>query len=329
MESRITILKELQEISPVVANIGNQVPYQVPAGYFEALAGKVMEEVVASTTPPVQLTIGNQNVYTVPQGYFEGLATDILNKVKATETTTQLAISNDNVYDVPKGYFDDLAGSILNRIKATEATSPKEELSFLSPLLHQAEKKNPFSTPAGYFNELSGNVVAGVQAIAFVNEELENLSPLMSDLKTKNAYEVPAGYFEQFPVQVLNKIKQPAGKVVSMSFGRKVMRYAVAAMIVGFMAVGGWLLFKPAPEPGKSIANANPVNVQAGLKPLSDDEILNGINTNSIALADIGTQSSGEITEADTKDLFADVTDEELQKYLEEHGANTNTSIAN
>jgi adenylate kinase len=331
MERSLPILNELQEISPVVANIGNQVPYQVPQGYFDGLAGLVMQRINAEAGESMELSISKDNVYQVPEGYFEGLAGNIMQRINAeVGESMELSISKDNVYQVPEGYFEGLAGTVLNRIKALEATSAKEELSFLSPLLNKAEKKTPFATPDGYFNDLTGNVVAGVQAIAFVNEELENLSPLMSGLKTKNVYEIPEGYFEQLPGQVLNKIDRQPARVIAMSLGKKMMRYAAAAIVISIVAVSAWLIFKPAGTDSKKVVPAiAKVDIPKEVKAVTDDEILVFAenNSNATVLADINTTAEADLN--DTKNLFANVSDDELQHYLEEHGANNNTINTN
>ncbi len=279
MDNRTTILNELKDISPVVAAIGHEVPYTVPADYFN------------------------------------GLPQNILHKINMGEAETPAFpyLSKAPVYEVPAGYFDGLAATVLNRIKASSASSPREELAFLSPLLNQLEKKSPFTMPAGYFNELSDNVVSGVQAIEFVNEELENLSPLMRGLRDKNVYEAPARYFEKLPGEILGKVQQP-GKVISISFRKRVVRYAAAAVVTGAIAVGGWLVLPH----GKTDGGPD-------IAKVSDQELENFLSDNTVALADAGTIVTNDtISEGDSKDLFANVSDEELQKYLEDHGGNAN-----
>jgi hypothetical protein len=363
MEKSTIILNELREISLVLADMNIEIPYKVPQGYFEELASQVMLKIAieekASVDPVLNinkeniykvpqgyfeelasqvmlkiaieekasvdpvLNINKENIYQVPPGYFEGLAAQVILRIAIEEKASAdpvLNINNENIYEVPPGYFEGLAGTILNRIKETEATDAKEELELLSPALSQIEKKNPFSSPEGYFEEFSDNVVAGVQAIEFVNEELENLSPVMSSLKENNVYEVPQQYFEKLPAEILNKVNHQPAKVVPISFAKKIMRYAAAAVIIGVMAVGAYKVINPsvAPviDPGPGIAKA------------TEQELENFLNTNTISLADTTTVISAEISEDDTKDLLADVSDEELQKYLEQHGGTSN-SITN
>jgi hypothetical protein len=355
MENRKTILNELKEISPAVAQISLRNPYTVPAGYFEGLAEQVLQRIQVDSEPVLSVLPQVNNPYDVPTGYFEGLADQLLKRVQANEeqlsTTLQQAKNNpyqvpqgyfdtlpeqllqcvqgnevqlsaslqqagNNPYQAPQGYFDNLPATILNRIKADAAKHADEELELLSPLLKQIGKKMPFSTPAGYFNELTENAMAGAQAIAFVNGELENLSPLMASLKQQQVYEVPAGYFEQLPNQVLKaaQAQQPA-KVVSMRFTRRIMQYAAAAVVAGVLIVAGWMYF------GNKTDNGGlPPVVVAKLDKISDDVLENYIENQTILPAET-TEPAGnaEIDANDMKEMLADVSDEDLQQYIEKY----------
>ena len=284
MENRNTILNELQAISPVVAKIGPGNVYEVPAGYFEALPDRML-----------------------------GLLKDAEGEVSPV-----LPAKKDNPYQVPQGYFDNFAASVLQRIKAGEAKSAKEELETLSPLLSGLGKKMPFSTPDNFFEELSDNAVAGAKAIDFVNVELENLSPLMSSLKDKQVYEVPAGYFDQLPQQVLLQVKSQPAKVVSMNFTRKVVRYAAAAVVAGLVLAAAWLY----------IGNGKEEPGLAGIEQVSDEGLESYIeNQSSVSPAEttvLAANTNTEIDEEDMKDMLADVSDEELQKYVDQYNAKDN-----
>ncbi len=324
MEQRTTILSELREISQELAAIAFENPYQVPLGYFEALPGEVMFRIETEDTLWVDptLTINKENVYTIPQEYFDGLASQIMMKITQEEQTVPdslHSISIENVYKAPEGYFDGLSGSILNRIKAMETQDAKEELEFLSPLLGQIEKKNPFTSPVSYFDEFSDNIVAGVKAVEFVNEELENLSPLMLSLKHKNVYETPAGYFENLATTILTKVKQPPARIINIDLGKKIFRYAAAAIVIGFIATGSYFYFKPA----DIVNGANP-----DLAKVTTEEIENFVNNNTLVLPDTtSVLSEDNNDEEDGKDLLADVSDEELQQYLEQHGGTVNPIV--
>ena len=354
MENRNNILKELREISPVVADISGQAPYTVPAGYFEGLANQILQlvkadetsSVLPKATNPYEVPQGyfeglannilqrvkgeeaslspvlqqaNNNPYEVPQGYFEGLADNILQRVKGEEVSLSSALrqANNNPFQVPQGYFDSLPETILNRVKATATDSAHEELEILSPLLSQLGKKMPFSTPAGYFNEVSEHAVAGAQAIDFVNVELENLSPLMQGIKRIMVYEVPAGYFNQLPGQVMKAIKaQEPAKVVSMSFTRRVLRYAAAAVVAGLIVTAGWMFLGK----GHHIID-NPGGDIAKFDSISDETLQKFIENQTPTPAETALASTTveELDANDMKDMLADVTDEDLQVYLEKY----------
>lgn len=271
MESRNNIVNELKEISPVVAQIGFDNPYQVPAGYFEGLAQQILARVEAPVLPREKV----------------------------------------NPYEVPQGYFDNFAANLLQRIKAEQASTAKEELETLSPLLSGLSKKTPFSMPEGYFEELTDNAVAGARAIDFVNEELENLSPLMSSLKGKNAYEVPTGYFDLLPQQVLQRVKSQPAKTVSM-FTRKVVRYAAAAVVAGLIMAAAWFF----------IGRNDIHEPQLGMEQISDDALENFVETEMMAPTEASLiAANAEIEAEDLKDMLADISDEELQKYVDQFGA--------
>ena len=290
MVHSVNILNELQAISPEVARIGRQLPYEVPAGYFEGLAAQVLQRVKAEEEP-------------VPA------------------VLQQAAV---NPYSVPAGYFDELAGSILMRIKAEQTLTAQEELSVLSSLLSKLDKKLPFEAPAGYFAKLTENVVAGARAIDFVNEELENLSPVMAGLKDKQVYTVPAGYFEGLPGQVLDMVKKTAepAKVVSIGQGRKVIRYAMAAAVIGIAVMAAWWF--TGTKPGTATPDAV---VAAKVDKIPEEELQSYLEEGSVVLpADLlAANSKPEIEAGDMSDLLQNVSDEEIQKYLEQNMLTRNT----
>ncbi|HEY1200182.1 MAG TPA: hypothetical protein VGE79_04330, partial [Niastella sp.] len=321
LANQLLQLVKADETSSVLPKANN--PYEVPQGYFEGLANNMLQRVKgeeASISPVLQQA--NNNPYEVPQGYFEGLADNILQRVKGEEVSLSPALhqANNNPYQVPQGYFDSLPETILNRVKATATDSANEELEILSPLLSQLGKKMPFSTPAGYFNEVSEHAVAGAQAIDFVNIELENLSPLMQGLKRIMVYEVPAGYFNQLPGEVMKAIKaqQPA-KVISMSFTRRVLRYAAAAVVAGLIVTAGWMFLGK----GRVVKPDGPTPELAyKLDSLSDETLqkyLENQTSSPAETAALASTTAEELDANDMKDMLADVTDEDLQVYLEKY----------
>ena len=236
----------------------------------------------------------------------------ILNELKAISPTVA-EINPQNTYQVPAGYFEGLAEAILNRVKSQEL-SPKMELESISPLLNSLSRKTPYEVPQDYFGELSETVVGGIQAIDFVKGELENISPLMNNLKHKETYQVPANYFENLAGNILDKIKhqrQPA-KVVSM--GRKIMRYAVAAVVVGIMAIGGWLYFNTKTVVTPGVAGVETISDDT---KVSEEEMTNFLENETVTAAiTTSFDNDTDMDEADVKEMLSDVSEDELQQYL-------------
>lgn len=126
MESRIDILNELRELSPLLAG---------------------MEKT---------------NVFSVPEGYFESLSADIQASLAEEAGIVFETDSRIPKGSVPQGYFENLAGTILNRVKQVEAVSAGDELRGLSPMLYSIQGAETFKVPAGYFESLSGSILSKI-----------------------------------------------------------------------------------------------------------------------------------------------------------------------
>ena len=219
---------------------------------------------------------------------------------------------SQNVYSVPEGYFEAFASSVLARIHA------ENEKPFLSEL----PKSNPYKVPAGYFDELAENVVKNIRNHPdYLNsqEELETLSPLLSSLKKEPVFSVPENYFENFSVETNHKSAvfsgQPA-KVVGM-FGRKMMRYAAAAVITGAIAVTGLIIYKNGnrqPSAEKIMAK-----MEKDVKKMDDVKQLD----NLAEFMDAGLNEKGIATTntkrpTDVEDLLKDISVDDLKEFSEE-----------
>lgn len=219
-------------------------------------------------------------------------------------------------YQVPEGYFGQLPEAILAMVKTPDNAA--EELETLSPLLRGISKTPPFHLPEGYFKDLTENTLAETKAVAFVQEELEDFSPLLSQLKDAPLYQVPAGYFDQLPGAIMQKIqeKQPA-KVVKMGSRMTLRRYIAVAAVLLVLATGAWWFFQPA-APGIETAGID----QSKVQNLPDEELISYLNEQSLAsLANSEALASNLDAEADgMQDLLKDVSDEELQQYVDRNG---------
>lgn len=215
-------------------------------------------------------------------------------------------------YKVPEGYFDSLPERILERVHALDADDPGTELKALSPLLAGLPKKSPFSVPEGYFDKVPEEANAGLSGILQANDILEDMpGPLLESLRRVNPYTVPENYFEVFPQQVVNRLKVK-GRVVQISGSW--LRYAVAAAIIGLIALAGWFVFSPKNvNPGE---NAIVKQTQRGIDKLSDEAILEFADPTTMLYYGSTASTGDDLNDENMHYLFDDVSDEALQQYL-------------
>ena len=230
-----------------------------------------------------------------------------------------------NIYAIPAGYFEGLADQILNRIKALEAPNAKEELACLSPLLSNVSKEMPYTVPAGFFQDLSEDLLKKIsehEDHQTSEEEIGSLSPLLSSLKNKNPYSVPSGYFETLETKIARKDSPKESfvtfgdkketKVISIT-RRRWYRLAVAAVVIGIVAIGGLLFIKP--------GHINPVDdphawIEKNVKKVNKDKIdefVSLANDDSNEKVDIESEAA---KKAEIKELMKDVPEKEIEEFL-------------
>ncbi len=113
MNNREDILAEIESVSASVAAIPFVNVFTVEDTYFSRLPKIIMAQI------NVDSVIDSKKNFTVPDGYFESLAGNILNKIHALENdvTAELieispllaGIENKETYTVPDGYFHRLS----------------------------------------------------------------------------------------------------------------------------------------------------------------------------------------------------------------------------
>ena len=216
-----------------------------------------------------------------------------------------------NIYAVPAGYFEDLADQILDRIKALKANDAKEELSYLSPFLCNVSKEMPYSVPAGFFQNLSDDVLKRISEHEYhqtSEEEIETLSPLLTSLKNKNPYSVPAGYFEALETNVEKK----ETKVISIS-KRRWYRLAVAAVVIGIVAISGLVIFRTKQvDPNKNPQAWIEKNVDKKVSKNKLDEFVKLAEGESVNI----TSEKDDVKLAEIKELMKDVPEKEIEDFL-------------
>lgn len=214
------------------------------------------------------------------------------------------ANANEPVFTVPEGYFEHFAASVLAKIKAQEPVAVTEELSALSPLLAAIPKKMPFSTPENYFSELA----AGIPSLT----KEETIPSVLREHHRQMPYEVPAGYFESLSEVILARVAKPTARVVRMN-PRRWMRVAAAAMVAGIITISSLVYFNgsktvdPQQNPEEWVAKK--------LKGVSNDALEDFIQ--ATGLSPNGTQMA-QGSAAEVRTMLDDVSDRELEKFLEQ-----------
>jgi len=222
-----------------------------------------------------------------------------------------------NIYSVPAGYFEGFSEQILRLIKTNES------LIWLSSL----PKEVPFNVPAEYFNELDEKIMEIIRRhpdYQTSHEELEAVSPLLSSISKRPVYSVPKGYFENFKPGVEEKKET---KVVSIT-GRKWLRYAAAAVIVGAILMAGLIQFnnRTRDSAGKTLAK-----FEKDVKKINDvkstenliDFMDSGLNEKELA------SSPKSIKTDDVQQLLKDIPIDELKDFNEESKAIEDVMMTN
>jgi hypothetical protein len=292
MENSEDIWSELREISPLLANPALRAEaYQAPEGYFDGFAGSLRARM-----PDISPTAA-------PQG------------TEAELPPVLAGLDRQAGPGVPEGYFEDFPVRMLGLARARELDSVAGELDRISPLLGLMNKEIPFTVPEGYFAELSDSLM-GSQGVSAIEQELEKGSDLLAGLRNAETYQPPEKYFEELPGLLLGRARETKSPARVVPLHRRKpnwLRYGVAASLAGIVLTGSLLWFNP---PASRNSSGAPV---ANLSAVSDQEIQNYLDSENVPLGDVNTLAMGDPNENEGKDLLGDVSDEELQQYLNEY----------
>jgi hypothetical protein len=243
--------------------------------------------------------ISRQTPYEVPVGYFEQLPPFVMSRIAGKNTT----------FKAPDGYFDGFAAQVLARIKAG-GERVGEELARLSATVSGISREMPYRLPEGYFDELS---------------------PLLTVARHQPTYQVVEGYFTGLPERMLEKVAAPvtAAKVIPMDSesmrreGGKVLKghwwkySSVGAIAACLLLIFNW------PQVGtKSGEGAMTFNAPQALQHVSDQEMQTYLDDQHTILAEPANNSTAtlDMNEGEVKSLLGEVSDDDLQQYMEEHG---------
>lgn len=145
-------------------------------------------------------------------------------------------------------------------------------------------------------------------------EELAEIAPGLAGIKKEMPYKVPDGYFENLAPQAVIPKETP---VRSISSGRKIFRYAAAAVVAGIIAVTVWYnttTEKTSATLAKTESTETPQQLLQEVDAISDDEMeiyMEG-NISSYELP----ASKDQINDEDINLMLLEISDKELETYL-------------
>lgn len=289
MADRNEISVELSAISALVGGIGRQTPYRAPVGYFDRFPAAAMDRINGSSSvvPGSPIVPG----FSIVPG-------------------SPIPPTQSPAFQVPDGYFDGLAAQVLARIKAGASTANvgQDKVSSvedeLPPVFNRLSRITPYQVPEGYWEELS---------------------PLLAVLRDKAAYAVPEGYFAALAGQILEKVVEPVGaKVIPMEGAStgKVLKgnwwkySSVASIAACLLLIFSWPQVRNKASEGNVTAM-----ISQGLQKVSDQEIETYLDDQHSLITDPLDNSTAtlDMNEGEVKSVLGDVSDKDLQQYMEEH----------
>ena len=238
MNTSDSILKEINEISPIVAAIGNRNGFQVPQGYFESQVDLHLQKAKSAVETENILPFSKLNHFNSPENYFKEFAPN-LPQTKFDELV--LDYSKINSFNVPENYFETLADKILAQTKLVSEEEKALEFS----------KVNAFNVPENYFDNLADKILAQTKLIG-IEEEASEVSKI-------NMFSVPENYFENNVEEILAKVKQSEkGKVVSL-FSKATFKFAAAASVAALL-IGVAIFFNQPNQNTEQALTAQDIN---------------------------------------------------------------------
>ena len=116
METRETILQEINELSPLIARISRDNVFPLSPGYFEAFPDALLSQIREMDREAAGL-VQTASPFTVPEDYFTTFAARVMDRIKQRQSVeaelNEIApilntISKQPVYKVPEGYSESL-----------------------------------------------------------------------------------------------------------------------------------------------------------------------------------------------------------------------------
>jgi len=198
------------------------------------------------------------------------------------------------------------------------------ELKDAAPALAEMDLQHPYRVPEGYFESLPGLIMFRIRLenAESVQDELEIISPLLNSLNKNMPFSTPDGYFDTLTpgIRVAKEEVQKPARVVKMFQPQKTFRLAAAAVTIGVIGIAAWMFMR---EPATDLyATKSDSEVQKELKnkvgELSENELTHFIEGSTL-ITSYDSTSLEEINEDDVKLMLADIPDQELEKFIDQH----------
>lgn len=191
----------------------------------------------------------------------------------------------------------------------------QDELLDISQTVAELTDETPFSTPQpNYFEHFPKRILERIQDL----EEDPSLD-FLGNLDKEMPFKVPTGYFNQFkPVIPNENIK--SGKVIPF---RRVLRYAIAASLVGILTVWGFMSDNQNTTDSYSL-----VNMEAGIESISLDAYDSYLNEDAVSgIPDLPSEESDmqstllvEIDKNVIEEILQEIPENDISLYLNQDG---------
>lgn len=259
---------------------------------------------------------------------------DYTNELREISNGVLLQMEKKNIFRAPEGYFDTLPDNILKKVLLQVAEQP--EVQETSLILGSLKNKPTLSVPEGYFNTLPDKILqkALQQSSEFAiaaEQEIQEISPLLASLKNKSTLSAPEGYFDSLSKKLIHKAveveEEAVTPVYSISVNKTWIRYAVAAVIAGFIGISAIFLLNTNKQvfiPGETASvKENKNNGGSDFIDVSDGSLANflsdtpkekelTLDSTDTSLYDVAFEN---ITENDLAQIIHEISDEDLMSY--------------
>ncbi|HLO82060.1 MAG TPA: hypothetical protein VK166_13925 [Chitinophagaceae bacterium] len=191
------------------------------------------------------------------------------------------------------------------------------ELSKISKTVAELPLMPVFTVPEGYFDGFPAKLLEKIRKTEELDvvSELEQISPLLASISRKTPFSVPDGYFSQLE-QLLPQNEQLPAKVVTMLQPAKLRIWWAAAAVTAILGFFAWFYIINNNRIG--IDGPALVNVNAELPKISETEINSYLATTPEPIQ-IEPLSLAGVQEADFDAIMNDITESELQQFINEN----------